>query len=86
MASFRYYSHDLMIEHGSYYMLLIEDRICAYCEHNIENEFHFDLKCPLYNAIRLNYLNTPYVINESCEKLCNRMYSSYSTVIRNLAM
>ena len=53
MGSFRFSSHDLMIENGMYYMLLIEDRICVYCENDNENDINFVLKCPLYNEIRL---------------------------------
>ena len=47
MASFRLSCHDLMIEKGMYFMLLLEDRMCAYCEYIIENEFHFVSKWPL---------------------------------------
>ena len=49
-------SHVLNIEMGRRNGILLEDRLCAFCENNvfvvIEDEYHFLLHCPRYNTIR----------------------------------
>ena len=56
IANFRSSSHPLMIEKGRHYNLCIEDRICLYCESEIEDEYHFVLKCPMYSNLRRRYI------------------------------
>ena len=48
--------------------ILLEDRLCAFCENNgiavIEDEYHFSLHCPRYrlNTIREKYLKKHLVL------------------------
>jgi hypothetical protein len=43
----------LRIEQGRYRKETLEERVCVFCEMNvIEDEYHFILECPLYNALR----------------------------------
>ena len=54
LTRFRLSNHDLMIEKGRHQNLIIFDRICPFCPGNIENEFHFLIKCPIYENLRKN--------------------------------
>ena len=50
-------SHNLNIEQGRYRNENRNNRICTLCNSNdIEDEFHFVLKCPFYNDIRGLYV------------------------------
>ena len=53
-------SHRLNIEVGRHQGLPRENRICLYCcNHNInviEDEYHFVVKCSLYNYLRGKYI------------------------------
>ena len=54
IASIRLSSHTLFIETGRHQRPKIESdqRICKLCSLDVENEFHFILKCPLYENER----------------------------------
>ena len=58
LTRFRCSSHVLNIEMGRRNCILLEHRLCAFCENNgmvvIEDEYHFLLHCPRYNTIREN--------------------------------
>jgi hypothetical protein len=63
MAKFRCNNHQLVIETGRHNPNHIDqdDRICIYCLRHynvriVENEYHFLLKCPLYDDIRKRYI------------------------------
>ena len=50
ITRFRLSSHNLNVEYGRYRNELRSNRICTLCNLNdIEDEFHFILKCPKYN-------------------------------------
>ena len=59
-SRFRSSNHVLNIEMGRRNGILLEDRLCTFCENNgivvIENEYHFLLHFPRYNTIREKYL------------------------------
>ena len=86
MANFRFSGHNLMIEKGRHYSILLEDRNCVYCEECLEDEFHFVLICPLYSEVRSKYIKENYVLNATFDKFCNLMSTSNANTIRNLAM
>ena len=60
LTKFRVSCHNLEIEKGRHEGILLENRICKFCEAMgrvvIEDEFHFLLCCPLYEDIRMQYL------------------------------
>ena len=78
--------HNLMIEKGRHYNILLEDRQCVYYETYIEYEFHFVMKCPLYTDIRHKFIDDTYVVSTSYMKFCDLMTSTNEKVLRNLAM
>jgi len=47
-------SHNLAIETGRYNSVRDRNRLCFICPLEIEEEFHFVLKCPLYIDLRNN--------------------------------
>ena len=63
MTPFRASCHNLMIEKGRHYNILLADRQCVNCE--IEIEFHFVTKCPLYTEIRHTFIDERHVVNTS---------------------
>ena len=45
-------SHSLAVETWGYRGVLNVNRVCRYCKDDIEDEFHFILKCPIYQNFR----------------------------------
>ena len=57
ITRFRLSSHDLRIESGRYNNTARNDRLYFLCNlYEIEDEFHFILKCPMYTQLRSLYL------------------------------
>ena len=86
LICFRSSSHSLMIEKGRHYNIDKEFRTCIYCESIIEDEFHFAMKCPLYNELRLKFLPAYYIENPTIYKFMKIMSTSNTETIRNFAM
>ena len=78
--AFRSSSHQLMIEKGRHIGIPREIRFCIHCRYEIECEFHFLLKCPLYNNLRQQFIPNKY-----WEHPNNHKFKSVKT-IRNLSM
>ena len=55
-AKFRCGVAPIRLETGRYEGLDESDRTCFQCPDMVENEQHVLLECPLYNDIRLKYL------------------------------
>ena len=57
ITKFRISNHRLNIEFGRYKNIMRQQRVCTLCDHNdMEDEFHFILKCPFYSDIRKMYV------------------------------
>ena len=66
MSRYRLSSHSLNIEQGRYTKIDRKNRICTLCNCNdIEDEFHFILKCPFYSELRAQYIK-PYYYKRPC--------------------
>ena len=68
ISKFRLSAHSLNVETGRYDSTIRENRLCTKCNlADIEDEYHFILKCPYYTDIRnlyikhLFYYQTKYV-------------------------
>ena len=57
LTKFRLSNHNLMIEKGRYENVQLCDRSCPFCPDQIENEFHFLIKCPVYTELRRKMLD-----------------------------
>ena len=71
ISRFRLSSHSLKIEQGRYDNDRRENRKCTFCGLNdIEDEFHFVLKCPYYSELRKQYTVLRIIItrNQVCSK------------------
>ena len=61
LAKLRLSSHSLNIESGRHHGVPREERKCIYCKLNdIDDEFHFTFKCPLYSELRVMYIPRYY--------------------------
>ena len=72
MCRYRISAHDLRIESGRYSKTYINrtDRICTRCDlQEVEDEFHFLLKCSLYNDERKNLFNRINWLNNNFKLL-----------------
>ena len=78
LSKFRLSSHDFEIEKRRYDKKSIKphERYCRYCKSTnyltVEDEFHFPMKCPLYNHERTVLLNKIYEMFPCIEKLSLR--------------
>ena len=60
ITRFRVSAHTLLIEKGRYHNIERGKRICQMCDMNdVEDEYHFILKCPFYTHLRHLYITGP---------------------------
>ena len=57
MTKLRLSNHLLLIEKGRHTNIERQQRLCPFCPHHIEDEFHFLIKCPAYSHLRINLLD-----------------------------
>ena len=70
IAKLRLSSHSLNIESGRHHGVPRGERKCLYCNLNdIEDEFHFIFKCPLYNELRILYIPHTTIHIRACWNL-----------------
>ena len=70
IAKYRLSAHNLNIERGRYQNINRPDRKCDKCSLNdLEDEFHFILKCPYYDDLRKTYIKPYYYKKPSVFKL-----------------
>lgn len=89
LAKFRCSSHNLEIEIGRHNGVLLENRLCKFCESRenivIEDEYHFLLCCPRYERLRNRYLDRRYFTNPTFELFINLMSSQDVNTVTNVA-
>ena len=69
ISRFRLSSHSLSIETGRYHNIVQTNRLCPICHTDIEDEFHFILKCPMYDDLRKLFIKPFYYERPSVFKL-----------------
>ena len=85
ITRFRLSSHNLNIESGRYKNELRSNRICTLCNlRDVEDEFHFILKCPKYQEIRNSYIKRYYFGRPSDFKLIQLLSVQNLKELRNL--
>ena len=87
LTKLRVSSHQLRIETGRYGRARLErfERVCQLCNQNdIEDEFHFVIKCPVYNDIRIKYIKPYYRRRPSMYKFISLLQSDNKNVLTNL--
>ena len=84
-GTFKIGSLDLEIQVGRYTNIPREQRLCKLCKADIEDEYHFLLKCPLFNDLRSTYLAPKYTTNPNMHKFVLLMTSKHEQVIFNIA-
>ena len=80
-------SHSLRIHTGRYVNSSVprNERYCLYCRlHDIEDEFHFILKCPCYSEIRKRFIKKYYYNRPSMSKFVELMSCNNVSVISNV--
>ena len=70
ITRFRVSAHTLLIEKGRYHNIERDKRLCQMCDMNdVEDEYHFILKCPFYTHLRHLYIKKYYWSKPSVFKL-----------------
>ena len=69
ITKLRLSSHNLLIETGRHKKIPRELRICPLCHVEVEDEFHYVLKCSIFNDLRRKYIKIYYRHNPSVFKL-----------------
>jgi len=62
---------------------------CTLCNLNlndIEDEFHFLLKCPMYTAFRRQHIPKYFYTNTNIFKYINLMQSENISILKNIAL
>ena len=78
LTMFRLSSHSLAIETGRYQDVLNVNRVCKFCKDDIEDEFHFILKCLTYQNFRSKYIRSYYRTRPSVFKLVRKMLKNFA--------
>ena len=87
LAKFRLSSHKLNIEVGRHNNIPRNERKCTLCNLNdIEDEFHFLLKCPLYTTFRRQYIPKYFYTNTNMFKYITLMQSENISTLKNIAL
>ena len=85
ISKFRLSAHSLNVETGRYDSTIRENRLCTKCNlADIEDEYHFILKCPYYTDIRNLYINTYFTTRPSMYKLTQLVSSANKKILCNL--
>ena len=85
ITRYRTSSHSLYIERGRHNNVPRNMRICNHCSLNdIEDEFHFILKCPLYKDLRKRYIKQFYYVKPSAFKLIKLLSVNNVSELSNL--
>ena len=67
LTKFRVSAHKLCIRTGRFDSINRDDRKCTKCNlQDIEDEYHFILKCPYYNEIRTHYIKPYFFHSAKC--------------------
>ena len=87
LSRLRLSSHSLRTETGWYGRAIAEreQRLCVLCDSDIEDEYHFVIKCPVYNGIRIKYINNAYTRNPSVYKFIKLMTTEKEKELLNLS-
>ena len=87
LSRLRLSSHSLRIETGRYHRARIErnQRLCVLCDSDTEDEYHFVIKCPVYNDIRIKYVNNAYTRSPSMYKFIKLMTTEREKELLNLS-
>ena len=87
IAKLRLSSHNLNIEVGRHHKIPRGERKCSFCNLNdIEDEFHFVLKCPVYADLRRQYLPRYYYTHTSIFKYINLLQTENKNILKKLAL
>ena len=87
MSKLRLASNKLKIVTGRYAANRVnrEQRICTLCVlREIEDDFHFVIKCPAYSAIRSKYISHYFYRRPSVFKYVSLLQSSHFGTLNNL--
>lgn len=88
LTKLRISAHKLRIESARYGRNRLErqERICQVCDINeIEDEFHFVLKCKAYKVLRTKYIKRYYYVHTSMFKFLELLQSNNKGVLINLS-
>ena len=69
IAKLKLSSHNFLIETGRHKKIPRDLRICELYKDDLEDEFHFVLKCKCFADLRRKYIKPYYVRNPSVFKL-----------------
>ena len=86
LTMFRLSSHSLAIETGRYQGVLNVNRVCKFCKDDIEDEFHFILKCATYQNFRSKYIKSYYRTRPSVFKLVQLLSTENVKELCNLVI
>ena len=84
-CSFKIGSLDLGIQRGRYTNVPRDQRICQLCNDGIEDEYHFLLKCTLYDELREKYIPYKYYCHPNLHKFVLLMTCRSENIILNVA-
>ena len=87
ISKLRLSSHPLLVETGRYTGVPREQRKCTLCELNdIEDEYHFVLRCSKYQTLRDVYIPRYYSRNSSMFKFIKLLNCDKVKTLNNLAV
>lgn len=65
LSKFRCGNAPIRLETGRYERLPVCERVCPFCNGEVEDEVHVILKCPLYDDIRSKMINDACILNSN---------------------
>ena len=87
ISKLRLSSHPLLIETERYTGIPRAERRCVYYDtQDIEDEYHFVIKCEKYNVLRNTYIPRYFITNSSVHKFIELLNSNNTRMLNNLAI
>ena len=87
LTQIRLSSHCLCIETGRHRSVPRHERLCTLCnERDVEDEYHFTIKCPIYSEIRKKYIKHFFVNRPSMFKFTLLLKSNNMNTLKNLSL
>ena len=85
LISFFTRNHRLPIETGRWQNIPTNERLCPTCR-DIGDEYHYLLKCPIFNEDRRKYIHSSVYTRPNMIKLINLLSSENLNTLKNLGI
>ena len=86
LFKYRTSNHRLPVETGRFYNIDYKNRKCLECSRDIGDEFHYLLKCPVFDSDRKKYLSKKHIKHPNMMTYKEIVMSTDETMLSNVCV